>query len=342
MKTVIPITDTAVITTLRLAARLGPTPYIRERAHAILLSNRGYTLEQIADFFENQYQTISRWIDDWEDLGIRGLYKKHGGGASHIYNSEEVERFKQLVKEEPRRIRHAKAVLEEETQKESSLNTLRRMAKSLGMVFKRVRRSCRHKRDQEHFERCQAALKDAKEAEDKGLINLFYFDESGFSQEPCVPYAWQQKGEQLRIPSVKSKRINVLGFMNRSNDLFYYPVIGMVDSQVVIDVFKDFADQMADQKYSSGDRYTVVMVDNASIHTSKLFREELADWAIEKKVLVCYLPTYSPELNLIEKLWEKVKYEWLNLFEIMDFATFEAEVKRVFDQFGQEYMISFG
>ncbi|MFK0574097.1 MAG: hypothetical protein RM811_023995, partial [Endozoicomonas sp.] len=46
-----------------------------------------------------------------------------------------------------------------------------------------------HKRDQEHFERCQTALKDAKEAEDKGLINLFYFDESGFSQEPCVPYA---------------------------------------------------------------------------------------------------------------------------------------------------------
>ncbi|MFK0572906.1 helix-turn-helix domain-containing protein, partial [Endozoicomonas sp.] len=63
------------------------TPYIRERAHAILLSNRGYTLEQIADFFENQYQTVSRWIDDWEDLGIHGLYKKHGGGASHIYKT---------------------------------------------------------------------------------------------------------------------------------------------------------------------------------------------------------------------------------------------------------------
>ncbi|MFK0573657.1 helix-turn-helix domain-containing protein, partial [Endozoicomonas sp.] len=61
MKTVNPITDTAVITTLKLAVRLGPTPYIRERAHAILLSNRGYTLEQIADFFENQYQTVSRW-----------------------------------------------------------------------------------------------------------------------------------------------------------------------------------------------------------------------------------------------------------------------------------------
>lgn len=216
------------------------------------------------------------------------------------------------------------------------------MAKSFGMVYKRVRRSCRHKRNQEQFARCQKALEDAKEAEDKGLINLFYFDESGFSQEPSVPYAWQQEGDQLRIPSVKSKRVNVLGFMNRSNDLFYYPVTGMVDSQVVINVFNDFAEQMATPKYSSGDRYTIVMVDNASIHTSRLFREELADWAIEKKVLVCYLPTYSPELNLIEKLWAKVKYDWLNLFDVMDFEAFRAEVIRVFEQVGQKYMISFG
>ncbi|WP_419834107.1 transposase [Endozoicomonas atrinae] len=164
------------------------------------------------------------------------------------------------------------------------------MAKNLGMVFKRVRRSCSHKRDQEHFDRCKRALAEAQEAEDKGLINLFYFDGSGFSQEPSVPYAWQPKGEQLRIPSVKSKRINVLGFMNRSNDLFYYPVIGKVDSQAVINVFNDFAEQMAVPKYSSGDRYTVVMIDNASIHTSQLFRAELADWAIKKKILVCYLP----------------------------------------------------
>ena len=94
-------------------------------------------------------------------------------------------------------------------------------------------------------------------------------------------------------------------------------------------------------KYSSNDRYTIVMVDNASIHTSKLFRERVIDWAIEKKLLVCFLPTYSPELNLIEILWRKVKYEWLNLLTIMNFKEFEQEVKRVFDLFGQEYLISF-
>ncbi|PJE78667.1 hypothetical protein CI610_02389 [invertebrate metagenome] len=63
---------------------------------------------------------------------------------------------------------------------------------------------------------------------------------------------------------------------------------------------------------------------------------------INKKLIVCFLPTYSPELNLIETLWRKVKYEWLNLLAIMDFKEFEREVIRVFKSFGQEYMISFG
>ncbi|WP_051786315.1 transposase [Endozoicomonas numazuensis] len=58
----------------------------------------------------------------------------------------------------------------------------------------------------------------------------------------------------------------------------------------------------------SNDRYTVVFVDNASIHTSHKFRAKGADWMIEKKLIVCFLPTYLPELNLIEILWRKLKY----------------------------------
>ena len=117
MKSVTNITDKAIITTLHNACRLGPTPYLRERAHAVLLSHRGYSLEQIADILGTQYQTISRWIDQWEDQGVRGLYKSHGGGVPVTFSPKEVERIHELIEKEPRRIRHAKAVIEEETKK---------------------------------------------------------------------------------------------------------------------------------------------------------------------------------------------------------------------------------
>ena len=113
-----------------------------------------------------------------------------------------------------------------------------------------------------------------------------------------------------------------------------------MNSDTVIAAFDDFA-QMEDKKYSSNDRYIIIMVDNASIHTSKKFRARIDDWILEKKLFVCFLPTYSPEINLIEILWRKVKYEWLNLLSITDFKEFKKEVERVFSSFGQEYMISF-
>ena len=342
MKTVDPITDDAVKETLKEAVRYGPYPYLRERAQAVLLSSRGYNMQQIAEIFEIKYQTVSHWIDDWDDYGLRGLYKVHDGGRPPIYTHQDEQRIKDLVSEEPRRLSYVQAKIEEETGKSASKSTLSRiLKKKLGLVYKRFRKSCKHKRNEEKFEHCKSVLADAQEAERKGLINLFYFDESGFSQEPSVPYGWQEKGEQLRIPSVKSKRINVLGFMNRANDLFYYPVTGCVDSDTVIEVFEDFAAKMEAPEYSSNDLYTVVFIDNASIHTSHKFKAKGAGWMIEKKLIVCFLSTYSPELNLIEILWRKVKYEWLNLLSIMSFKAFEQEVKRVFDLFGQEYTISF-
>ena len=49
MKTVDPITDDAVTKTLRDAVHHGPYPYLRERAQAVLLSSRRYSMQQIAD-----------------------------------------------------------------------------------------------------------------------------------------------------------------------------------------------------------------------------------------------------------------------------------------------------
>ena len=45
----------------------------RERAHAVLLSAKGYSLGQLADIFESDRDTISGWLDDWQAKGIEGL-----------------------------------------------------------------------------------------------------------------------------------------------------------------------------------------------------------------------------------------------------------------------------
>lgn len=54
---------------------------------------------------------------------------------------------------------------------------------------------------------------------------------------------------------------------------------------------------------------TVLVIDNASIHTSEAFENKKDGWK-KKGLEVFYLPKYSPELNKIELLWKFMKYNW--------------------------------
>src|SRR5262245_5944244 len=63
------------------------------------------------------------------------------------------------------------------------------------------------------------------------LKTVWYFDVSGFCLTPYIPYAWQPIGSVIEIPtSTHHRRLNVLGFMNRHNDLYPYMMEGKVDT----------------------------------------------------------------------------------------------------------------
>ncbi|MFK0571962.1 helix-turn-helix domain-containing protein [Endozoicomonas sp.] len=47
--------------------------------------------------------------------GIRALYKGHEGGRPFIYDETEVQRIKELVAEEPRRLSYVQSRIEDET-----------------------------------------------------------------------------------------------------------------------------------------------------------------------------------------------------------------------------------
>jgi transposase len=73
----------------------------------------------------------------------------------------------------------------------------------------------------------------------------------------------------------------------------------------------------------------VVILDNASIHTAKKLKPYW-DLLAEKGMRFYFLPPYSPELNRIELLWHKMKYEWLRF----KFYTPD-ELERAIDEIGE-------
>ena len=305
---------------------------VRRRSHSILLSADGFTIDEIARIYQIHRDTVGTTFDKWKRDGIAGLFDDPRSGRPSKLSDDEADEAVKLLKEEPRSIKKALAATREKTGKEISEWTLKRIAKNAELRWKRMRRSVKGRRDQGEFERVQEEITALHEQEAAGEVGLYYFDESGFSLTPDVPYAWQAVGETIEIPSSRSKRLNVLGFCNKQQDFHATTVQGYVDSEIVIACFDQFCDTI--------NKKTIVVVDNASMHTSSKFKGKLGEWE-ENGLIVKYLPTYSPELNLIEIVWRLIKYNWLPLSAYLSFKNLKSELQLVLDGIGSEYQINF-
>jgi len=102
---------------------------LRRRAHAILLSGRGYTIGQLQAIFTVDRDTVSAWFDLFEQSGVEGLKPVPRPGRPAIYSEDEVRQLKALVDQEPRQIKQAQAALQQATGKSSSTETIQRALK---------------------------------------------------------------------------------------------------------------------------------------------------------------------------------------------------------------------
>ncbi|NME73066.1 hypothetical protein HHU12_34265, partial [Flammeovirga aprica JL-4] len=55
----------------------------------------------------------------------------------------------------------------------------------------------------------------------QGQIDLFFGDETKFSEQGYVPYAWQFDDENVAIKVSKGKSINCFGLFSRTNQFLY-------------------------------------------------------------------------------------------------------------------------
>lgn len=122
--------------TLQEAYANHPKKRVRVRAHAIMLSNKGYPIKVLANIFDAKFETVSLWLDLWEQNGVAGLFDAPRKGRPSIYTCAEIDILKKLVDEEPHQLKQAQSKLESITKKRSSLNTIKRLLKKQGTAIK--------------------------------------------------------------------------------------------------------------------------------------------------------------------------------------------------------------
>jgi transposase len=187
------------------------------------------------------------------------------------------------------------------------------------------------KRDEVKFRAAKIEIDEMLAAVERGEIDVAYCDEVGFTQAHPNRSAWTPVGECHAITPQRGKRLNVVGALLSSGELFTAKSWQKMTAMLFVGFLGLLMEHVG--------KPLLVILDNASVHKAKEI-EPLLKVREGKGLKLYFLPPYSPELNRIEKLWHKMKYERM-AFKSRDVQTLEADVDEIVAGFGDKYKLDF-
>ena len=161
---------------------------------------------------------------------------------------------------------------------------------------------------------------------------MFYGDETRISQEGYVPYGWQFDDEDVFIEATKGKAINCFGLVSRKNDFIYRNTQKNINSDFIIETLDEFSLTIT--------KLTVIVLDNARPHTARKVKQRFGVWQ-KRGLYIFYLPPYSPQLNIIERLWKEFKEGWLKPSDYQSADSLFYAVDRICANIGKQLFMEF-
>lgn len=147
---------------------------------------------------------------------------------------------------------------------------------------------------------------------------LLFGDEASFPQWGTLSYTWSRRGRQYKVKtSGKRKAYKVFGLIDYFTGKFFSQA---TENRLTSVSYEAFLSEVLSQS----ERRIVLIQDGARYHTSKAMQGFFARHA--ERLTVFQLPSYSPDLKPIEKLWKKIKEQVTHLHY---FPTFEALKEKV-------------
>lgn len=288
---------------------------IRRKLLTLKMRDSGVPLDMIAASLGITVRTISNYIGQFRDGGLKATMKDRADcpeSCLEPYLKKIAEEFR---KEPAGCAKQARLRILKLTSIELSLSQTRRMMLQLGMRYRKAGQIPGEANAEKQLEfldqKLRPKLKEAAEGERK----VFFVDASHFVMGAVLGMLWC------------FARVFVRGASGRKR----YHVLGALDSQTheVITVSNDTyitAPTVCELLEALREHEPILpltlVLDNARYQKCKLVSAMAEELAID----LLYLPPYSPNLNLIERLWKHVKQTRLKNTYYEDFDSFRGAI----------------
>ena len=297
-----------------------PHPRVQLKMEAVYLKSQGlphHVICQLARISEN---TLRSYLRQFQEGGVERLKRTDWAGTESQLDEHRETLEDYFRNHPPRSTAEAAAAIERLTGVRRGQTQVRRFLKGMGLKFRKLGMipAKADAAEQAKFldERLRPRLKQARR-----LRRVVCFvDAAHFVHGTFLGYLWCFTRLLIRGPSGR-KRFNVLGAIDAvTRELTTVTNDTTIDATAICELLRKLS-----ARYP-GLPLTLVL-DNARYQRCEPVRLLAAELRIE----LLYLPTYSPNLNLIERLWKFVKKEVLSCRYYEDFAHFKAAIVECLD-----------
>src|SRR4051794_6825805 len=304
-----------------------PDPRVQRKIEVLWLKNHGLGHDRIAAYADVSRRTVQRYLDDYLEGGLERLCRGRRSQPRAALIEHEVSLEEHFEAHPVRSARQARAVIEQRTGIRRGLTQVRHFLKDrLGLRWRRTgaipvpprKTIAEHARDQAAFVRDE--LEPRLEQARRGRRQVYFVDAAHFVFAPFLGCLWCAARLFVRAASGR-KRHNVLGAFDAvAHRLIRVTNDGYINAESVCSLLRGVADA------AIGLPITLVL-DNARYRKCAVVQTLAASLKIE----LLYLPSYSPNLNLIERLWRFIRMEALNSTYHEKFEDFRAAIDGCLD-----------
>jgi transposase len=264
-----------------------------DRIKSILLLDDGWSCAQVAYALLLDDDTIRRYYKTYLEGGKEALLNLNYTGKACKLNQEQLDQLKTYVsKEIPGSAEQVVNFIKKHFSVQYTVSAVISLLHRLNFEYKKPQLvpGKANAEDQAFFLKELKTLEIDLCASDK----IIYMDGVHPQHNSKPSYGWFEKGAKALLKANSGRqRININGALNADNLEVTTVTADCINAQSTISLF-----QKLEEQYPHAKRI-IAICDNASYYRSKLVTEYLKNSRIEIK----FLPPYSPNLNLIERLW---------------------------------------
>lgn len=274
-----------------------PNPKIQKRFHVLWLKGQGYKNTEIARLINIHRNTVKTYLDIYKLSGIEGLKK-----LNYLRPVSELEEYRTKIETHfrehpPTNIKHARQQIKELTGIERSMNRTRLFLKKIGMRPLKTGHVPAKADPVKQRKFVEEVLQPLVNQAEKGECHLLFMDGVHFVMSAFVTVVWCFNRVFIKSSSGRN-RINLLGAINaKTREIISVYNESYIKAPTVVELLKIIKSRYRKQIY--------LVLDNARYQHCKLVKQTAKELGIE----LIYLPSYSPNLNIIERLWKFIKAE---------------------------------